>query len=186
MNVVWNLTERRFEAVFSSDFQGDLAAVKNVGFRTTGAPSWIWWTDKVTVLNKLRENRPASDLTIDTSALVIYKALNDQFEENQKIKKELARQRKLLKRDKLQEVELAVTEFGEIDWSKKWWIGKEDLPVIPPYEHKHSITSPPDLKCRICGSVIYFYELQNPPTCLWCEKQADEAVNEFFGVKCAD
>lgn len=180
MNIRWNITEKRFEAEFV-DFQGDLATVKAAGFKTSGPPEWLWFTTNVVVLNKLRKNRPASDLEIYPEALAIYNTLNEQFEQTKKIKKELARQRLLARQQKISQPEPVLDETGEIDWSKtKWWIGKEDLPAPPEFKFSVAITPPPDLKCRDCGSPVYDFEYPEIPQCLWCNKLADEAVDEFF------
>jgi len=38
-------------------------------------------------------------------------------------------------------------------------------PFVPP--------APPSILCVVCKSPVYFYEKQDPPTCLWCEKMQD-------------
>src|SRR5271165_5837314 len=80
----------RFEAEFSQDFQGDLAAVKSAGFKydsSTGYP--VWHTIKMPVLLKLRENRPASGITINPDALEIFKLWKEAHEKNEVIKAEV-------------------------------------------------------------------------------------------------
>ena len=95
MNIRWNTTNKRFEAEFSADFQGDLDAVKAAGFKTDGPPAWIWHTNKVAVLNSLRtSSRPASGLTIDNDALAVYVPLNIIAQKNAEIKQQLKEERK--------------------------------------------------------------------------------------------
>lgn len=167
MNLRWNSEQYRFEAEFSPDFQGDLAAVKAAGFKTTGAPSWVWHTYKAASLNKLRENRPTSGLTISPEARANFTRLWTVEERNAKVKAELAEHKKQLKKT----LRIQEQEGNAVPIPEKGWVGKEDLPV------KLAITlsikpSPPlaGPKCIVCGDVVAFYEVQNPPTCLWCEK----------------
>lgn len=165
MNLRWNGTFRRFEVEFSSDFQGDLAAVKAVGFKTDGAPEWIWHTQKVTVLQKLRENRPASGLTITPEARAQYTPLAELEEKNAKIKAALAVHTKEQKK----KLENAKKDANALVVPEKGYIGAEDLPPQPVRATAYNPPPPPTTKCIICADPIYFYEKQDPPTCLWCE-----------------
>jgi hypothetical protein len=181
MNLRWNPTFHRFEAEFSTDFQGDLTAVKTAGFRTDGPPGWVWYSLRAAPLNKLRENRPASGLTINADAKEQYVALWKVEEANAKIKAELATHQKTLKKklkeDKQDEAvasgpQMKMCELGFM------CISREDLPPMLPYEKEYKAPPPPDLKCFICQAPIYFYETQNPPTCLWCEKTVLDNVKD--------
>src|SRR6266403_3443547 len=134
MNLRWNGTYRRFEAEFSTDFNGDLAAVKAAGFKTDGAPGWIWYTYKAGPLTKLREARPASGLTISSEAREQYTCLWAVEEKNAKLKAELTAHNKILKKKlKIEEQEgkaMPIPEKGYIDAS--------DLPPLPPCVHTYT------------------------------------------------
>jgi hypothetical protein len=174
VNISWHPTERVFIAEFSSDFQGDLTAVKEAGFKPLGVPPpWIWHAPSVKALNKLREKRPASGLTITPEALEVYKPLAEAEAKNDVVKAQLAEQKKELKK-KLQKEQ---KESTRCDWLPvgKEYLSVEDLPAIAPFERAYAPPPPPDLKCRKCSQPIYFYEQQNPPLCLWCETQLDLA-----------
>ena len=168
-----------FEAEFTTDFHGDLAAVKAAGFRTTGPPSWTWWTTKLAVLNKLRENKPASGLTIAEDAYQAYLRLSEIEAKNAEVRAKFApikaEQDKVKKERKKKEVHdqtyIAVT-IPSKPGSDFDYIGAEDLPPLPPFESKNPI--PPHLGpwCCVCSAPVYPYELLNPPTCLFCENKA--------------
>ena len=164
MNLRWN---GRFEAEFSSDFQGDLEAVKAAGFKPdTSTGVWIWYTSKAGPLTKLRETRPPSGLTITPEAKSQYAPLAAMEAKNAEIKAEAKEYNKSVKkkRDVVQQIKhaLVIPEKGYID--------KEDLSPQPPQVNKYVPPPPPDTKCIICGAPVYFYELQNPPVCMWDEK----------------
>jgi hypothetical protein len=165
MNLRWN---NRFEAEFSQDFSGDLSAVKAAGFKpdmSTGA--WVWWTSKAAPLQKLRENRPPSGLTITAEAKANYASISEMEAKNSKIKAEAKEYTKSVKkkRDVVQQIKhaLVIPEKGYID--------KEDLSPQPPQVNKYVPPPPPDEKCIICACPVYFYELLVPfAMCIWCEK----------------
>lgn len=54
-------------------------------------------------------------------------------------------------------------------------IAAADLPPMPPFEQKHKPAPHPGPWCAYCRAPVYFYEKQEPPTCLWCEAQFDAA-----------
>jgi len=167
MNIRYNQTLRRFEAEFSADFGGDLAAVKTAGFRTDGPPAWAWYTDKIKVLNSLREHRPESGLSINDDAWNVYESLTKMAEKNEEVKKAakaLEKERKKESENKAKE-ETAEEVFGE-----KTYITKDDLPPMPPSENRFTPPQPPKECCFVCGEPLYFYEL--PDVCIWCEKTA--------------
>ncbi len=161
MNIRYNRAENRFEAEFS-DFAGDQHAVKEAGFKTTGAPQWIWWTQKVPVMEKLRKNRPASGLTITPEASDVYTPLLEQERKNDEI-------RKLAKKAK-------ADQEPHSNWlpDGKEYLEREDLPPQPPLEKPFQPPPPPDTQCSNCGQPVYFYELLGVfPLCLFCEKELD-------------
>ena len=164
MNLRWNGTLRRFEAEFSADFQGDLAAVKAAGFKTNGAPGWIWHTSKAGPLTKLRTLR-AGLLTISPEARAQYILLAAMDEKNAIVKAQLqkvTKERKKKEKINAPSTEMIVPEKGYIDAS--------DLPPLSCLVQPYIPPPPPETKCIICGVPVYFYELQNPPVCLWDEK----------------
>jgi hypothetical protein len=164
MNLRWNPTFRRFEAEFT-DFQGDLEAVKAAGFKTDGPPEWVWYSYKASPLTKLRENRPASGLTITTEAKEQYAPLAAVEANNEKVKAEFAKHKKVLaKKLKEEKEEGKATPIPE-----KGYIDASDLPPMPPSNQKYNPPPCPKLRCFVCDSPVYFYEKQDPPTCLWCE-----------------
>ncbi len=177
MNLRYNQTLRRFEAEFSTDFAGDLAAVKTAGFRTDGPPVWAWWTDKIKALNALREHRPESGLSINQDALEVYETLTKMAEKNAEVKKQFAETRKKVKKEQVQQEQEEETLKIFAIPEGKMWIGPEDFPYKSPFISEIvPIPSPPSLRCSNCGEPVYFYEQQDPPLCLWCEIKNSKKV----------
>lgn len=166
MNLSWDAQNSRFIAQFSSDFQGDLAAVKSAGFKTDGAPAWIWYTFKAGPLTKLRSNRPPGGLTITPDARANFTRLWEVEERNAKAKAELAQHTKQLKKN----LKIKEQEGNAFDIPVKGFIETCDLPPMPVRKNDYIPPPPPNTKCCICESPVYFYEKQDPPTCLYCEK----------------
>ena len=168
MNIRWDQLEKRFVAEFSSDFQGDLSAVKAAGFKTDGPPNWIWYATKVATLNKLRiDCRPVSGLTIDNDALAIYAPLNQIEEKNAEIKHQISEERKRLAKEK------QLAERDTCDWlpEGKEYLDASDFPSREPF--LSTICSAPyqGPLCVVCHGPI---ELpHDPPICLWCAKELD-------------
>lgn len=165
MNLRWSGTFRRFEAEFS-DFQGDLAAVKAAGFKPdTSSGAWVWWTAKSAVLTKLRNNKPASGLTITPEAREQYTALAALDAKNAEVKAALQKHQKEQKKTPPKD-SMKMCDLGFA------CISKEDLPPMPPFAQPRPQANldPNAMKCIICETPTYFYEKQDPPTCLWCEK----------------
>lgn len=172
MNIRWDTAESIFVAEFSSDFAGDLDAVKVAGFRTFGPPAWVWYAPSpgILALNRLRANRPASGLTITPEALEIYKPLVVIEEQNAATRKQLAEAKKQVKKER-KESEQEATEASFTGFSEeKWWVGVEDLPPWVPVAAEAIVKAAAQgSQCVICEQPVYFYESQDPPTCLWCE-----------------
>lgn len=170
MNVRYNSIEGRFEAEFSQDFQGDLQAVKEAKFHTDGPPAWIWYAPSpgIKALNRLREKKPASGLTITPEALEIYRPLAEAEAKNDAVRKQLADFKKKQKKEQ-KKSENTIPQIS----GGKGWIGPEDLPPAPAYVSSFVRPPDPDLKCVICTQPVYFYERQEPtPMCIWCEKNS--------------
>jgi hypothetical protein len=174
VNLRWNPTQRRFEAEFE-EFQGDLAAVKAAGFKTDGAPEWIWYTYKAGPLGKLRENRPPSGLTITPEAKEQFASLWAVEQKNAELKAQLAEHTKALKKKlKIEEQDAKASAGPQMKMCAEGYmcLSAEDLPPKPPFVQPRPQGNPnPDApRCVICKTSVYFYEKQDPPTCLWCEK----------------
>src|SRR5271166_1587642 len=127
MNLRWNSTLNRFEAEFSSDFQGVLAALKAGGFRTDGAPQWIWYSYKAGSLAKLK-GRPG--LAISPEARAQFNALWVVEERNAKVKAELAEHKKALRK----KLKIEEQEANAIEIPEKGYIDASDLPPMPTHE----------------------------------------------------
>jgi hypothetical protein len=163
VNLRWSGTLRRFEAEFSADFQGDLAAVKAAGFKPdTSSGAWVWWTGKSAALTKLRENKPASGLTITAEARAQYTPLAAMDAKNAEVKAALKKHQKEQKKTPPKD-SMKLCDLGFA------CISREDLPSQSCLVHPYTPPPPPETKCLICETPIYFYEKQDPPTCLWCE-----------------
>lgn len=167
MNIRYDTTARVFVAEFSSDFAGDLEAIKVAGFKPLGVPPpWIWHAPApgVIALNRLREKRPASGLTITEEALAVYKPLAETEAKNAEVRKQLADFKKKQKKQRKESEKTQTVPEG------KEWVGPEDLPSKPPYVSSIVIVPAPTTGeiCQGCGDPLYFYE--SPTLCLWCDK----------------
>lgn len=167
MKLVWNKREACFEAEFQ-DFQSDLLAVKVAGFKTTGKPDWKWFTFKTSVLDKLKENRPASGLTILEDALNHYNRLKEEEKKKEELLKELKRAKKVVKKEEPYQLpEGRMFGYNEVkDTEPTVRIG-----YIPP-KWEGAV-------CFICRCPVYFYEKLEPPTCMWCEIVLDNEPKMF-------
>jgi hypothetical protein len=168
MNIRWNAAESRFEAEFSSDFTGDLEAVKIAKFHTDGPPSWVWYAPPpgIAALNRLRLNRPASGLTITPEALAVFEPLAQQEIKNAEIRKQLAEQRKQAKKK----------QSPKSNWllPGKEYLGAEDLPAAPPFVPLYTVSKiAPVGACRVCKDPTFGWP-DLIDLCLYCEKQIGE------------
>lgn len=173
MNLRWNGTFNRFEAEFSTDFQGDLAAVKSTGFKTDGAPQWIWYTYKAGPLTKLRENRPASGLTISPEARAQYTSLWATEQQNEAIKKQsLALQKELKKKVKIADQDAKAASGPQMKMCPEGYmcLSKEDFPLVVTTCPTYTAPVWDGPRCSICDSQLLPFEMHNPNICTWCEK----------------
>jgi hypothetical protein len=163
MRILWNEQEHWFQAELGLGefWRDDMELVKHVGFKTTGSPGWIWHTSKASILNKLRDAKPKSGLSITELALEKYKSLNEQETKQSDLKKEFLKQRK------------QAAENRPSNW--KEYLDEDTgimCKVVPPAEQKFVwkyVPPPvPDLSCFMCGSPLYMYDL--PDICIWCDK----------------
>lgn len=183
MNIRFNTVLRRYEAEFTTDFHGDLAAVKAAGFKTDGPPAWIWYTAKLKALNALRANKPASGLSITEEAYQTYTRQSEMETKNAAAKAQFAEHDKKAKKERKQQAqEEATTSLLNIP-EGSIWVGPENLPPKPPFV---SILEPPKPlegpSCVVCGQPVCFYEQQEPPMCLWCEKSFEKKLDKKLEV----
>jgi hypothetical protein len=171
VNLRWSHASQRFEAEFA-DFNGDLSAVKAAGFKTDGPETgWIWHSHKIAVINKLRENKPPSGLTITPEAFLIYEPMAALEEQNQIVRKKLADFKKSQKKKVVQlERETVGVDIFRGLTEEHWWIGAEDLPVYINREKPFIPPAAPELRCSVCSDPVYWYEYPEIPMCLWCSK----------------
>jgi hypothetical protein len=175
VNIRWNSALSRFEAEFSSDFSGDLAAVKEAKFHTDGAPGWVWYAPPpgVKALNRLRAKRPASGLTITSEAREQYAPLAAQEAKNEEIKAAAKKAEKEQKKSRPQKS--WVPEKGYLDAS--------DFPpstYVNPYVRPPQDSTAP--RCIICEGLLelflYADNESRPVACLWCSKLVLDNVTE--------
>jgi hypothetical protein len=164
VRIIWNLTFKQFEAQLSNGEQWaqDQQAVKMAGFKTEGPPDWKWVAFRAAVLTKLKSAKPASGITITPDALMNYQRLKTLEDANAVVKAQLKAARKE------QQIEDPAKGF-------KMTMGPEGFMIadVEPGEskiwNKYIPPDKPAMLCHICQSAVYFYECQNPPTCLDCE-----------------
>ncbi len=179
MHLKWSQFERRFEAELShNNFQEDLEGVKAAGFKSTGPPTWVWYSLKAMPLKWLRENRPPV-LTIEAGARTEYERLLPVEENNARLKTELQAHKKALK--KTLDREKRQGELITLVIPEKGYISAEDLPPMLPSEKQYVPPPPPNVLCFVCRSPVYPYEytegIENP-ACLWCQKKVLDFCDE--------
>src|ERR1700676_4876167 len=151
MRIIWNTTERCFEAEFSSgpEWSLDQQAAKEAGFKTSGAPAWRWTTESVKALNFLKEHRP-QQLTITAEALLQYNRLEDMRVKNEAVLAPLKAAKKEAQKQRVREV-----KEGEktplIIPPGKWCVDACDLPPVPLVEFSRFKPKPFNLFCSVCG-----------------------------------
>lgn len=136
-----------------------MESVRHSGFKTTGAPEWIWHTASTAVLNKLRKSPPKSGLAITELALEKYTLLDKQIQDKQELKKKFKQ---------------AAQEINSGNW--KEYIDPETgivCKTVAPSEEKFKVEyippAPPENYCFVCGDPVYFYE--QPDLCIWCAEK---------------
>lgn len=206
MRIVWNQNEERFEAQFSGEkfseqWNADKTAAMDAGFKTTGAPAWLWCVSKPAALAKLREHRPGSGLTITKEALDRFNHLQGVEQKNAELKAWAKAEEKKLKKErekeKIDEQRHAEGD-GDLDtadqayetrhyretpeyWKGKSEITRADLPAdyLARFDKHESIPqrrATPLGKCKLCGDNTYYPE--EPDCCMWCEGKGEEQFLE--------
>lgn len=164
MRITW--TNNRFEAELTPGelWRDDKDAIQNAGFRTDGPPDWTWFTQKASTLNKLRDNKPKSGLSITELALEKYQSLNKQDEEKAALKKQFEQAKKQAAKSVEDTNEYYVDDSTGITCIKVKPGNKlQYTKYVPP--------AVPEERCMICDDPIYFFESEN--ICLSCEKDLD-------------
>jgi len=166
MRITWNTAENRFQIeVDHATLRDDVDSVKTAGFRTTGPPQWVWYTNKISSLESLRKNPPKSGLTITELALEKYKFLKEQAEKKAEVKRafeqemKAAEERAPSKWPQYKDPETGITCFIV-------------EPAAESFVWKYVAPEPPPQTCFICGSPLYMFDLDD--ICLWCEKKDKE------------
>ncbi len=189
MRITWNAAENRFEAELTPGnlWSQDQQAAQISGFRTTGPPAWTWYATKAAVLTKLRLNKPSSGLTITTEALKEYNRLKSVEDLNETVKAQLKQAKKAIQKEKktapiTDEVQAVREGLIPEYWRGKSSVTRDDLPPecflefsMPEYPFAGPL-------CHGCNDPICQFEIQNPPTCLWCEMHPEESLEIGSGT----
>lgn len=167
MRIIWH--EEKFQAEFTQGdlWRDDMEAAKAAGFKTSGPPAWLWTTSKISVLNKLRKNRPKSGLTLTEVALEKFKFRDAQETKKAELKKAFQAAKKI---DRKASTDPRISGLVTMKVPAKGYITAADLPPYTPTYTKYIPPPPPTDLCLICDEPIYFYEHL---VCLWCEKEND-------------
>jgi hypothetical protein len=153
--ILWDSKNQSFNARFK-DFRNDLDSVKLAGFKTTGPPDWIWYTQKIKPLKYLKKHRPASGLEITQEALEKFQELSDREEKNDNLRKKLKKEKQKVK--KTRNLDEQIYQLNR--------------PKQPDFQYtKYKPLDPPKELCIFCHDPVYQYEVLEPlPVCLWCQK----------------
>lgn len=156
MKIFWDPENLWFRLELGTEsFKTDLDLAKAAGFRTTGPPNWIWYTQGLKVLKALKKVHP-DPIPISTEALQKYKDFQeaeDRKAETKKIVKELK----------------AKLTVPVVEIEDEIWIRVEPKPFVRTNVYRPP--APPEIRCTFCGDPVYDYERLEPvPICLWCEK----------------
>lgn len=163
MRITWNSIESVFVADFSSDFSGDLDAVKTAGFRTYGAPHWVWYAPSpgIKALERLKKSPPKSGLLITELALEKYKLLKQQYDKKVELKKEFQKMRTAAQREQ----EGSKTKEYEKDGFVSFVVEQKDTNFVNSYVK----SAPGPDYCFVCGESTYLPEQSD--LCLWCSEK---------------
>ncbi|SRR6266550_6814470 len=162
MRIIWDTTESVFAAEFT-DFASDLDAVKAAGFRTFGAPAWVWYAPSpgVKALERLRKNPPKSGLVITEVALQKYKSVKEEFDKKAEFKKTFEKLRVAARKEQ------AGSKVGQ--YEKDGFISFIVQPCTEKFVHTYAAPAPPTAWCFICGDSVHEYE--GTDLCLWCSEK---------------
>lgn len=163
MRIVWSEQENYFQAEIppGENWRDDMELVRSVGFRTSGPPMWPWFTTKYAPLEKLRDQKPKSGLTITELALQKYKFLKEQADQKDAIKDQFkkavrdAEERAPSKWPQYKDPETGITCFV-VEPTDESFVWK----YIPP--------PPPNKLCLGCDGPMYF-PFDDRAYCMYCE-----------------
>lgn len=176
MNLRWNPDLRRFEAEFHN-FREEQPLVKAAGFKTDGAPQWVWWSAKSEPLTKLKENKPAI-LTINADARVEYAALKVIEDRNAATKAQFAEHKKALKKKLKLDKQDAAQPDEYFDEEIQVTCSRVE-PKPPAITRPFTPPPPPEITCFICAAPVYFYEYEGTrASCMWCQKEVLDNAGE--------
>jgi len=164
MRIIWNNENNWFQAELSlnENWRDDMELVRSLGFKTTGPPSWIWHTSQISLLEKLRDRRPKSGLTITEVALEKYKFLKEQSSKKQELKK------LFIKDKKASETTAADKKCKEYEDPRTGIVCVYVPTATEKFNWKYTPPAPPTNYCFMCGDFVYDYE--GTDLCLWCSK----------------
>jgi hypothetical protein len=160
MRIIWNSKDNQFELQFDSNyFRDDLDAAKAAGFRTTGPPSWIWYTTRLKCLKYLQKHQPASGIKIAQDALAKFSQLVTEGKEKQALLKDAKKRQKAIR-----------PQFKQSEPEQRYEVPFK--PFEPP--------SPPDVRCTFCFQPVYdmLEQIEPVPVCMWCEKTITDGQGE--------
>jgi len=196
MQIYWNAKDHCFELNFDrSNFQDNLDKAKGAGFKTTGPPQWVWYTDKIKVLKKLRENKPAEGLTITDEARKEFDSRLIEEDKKEEVLKWARDQKARLaglptedeKKAKREERERKRIDAGKGPIVRKprqarsgGRVERVEVKYEPMAYNKFIPPPPPSILCLYCKDPVYEkYEKVDPlPICLWCEKTITDLQGE--------
>lgn len=161
MRIIWSSEENWFQAELppGENWRDDMELVKQSGFKTTGAPTWLWYTSKASTLNKLRDKKPKSGLIITEVALEKYKFLNEQEQKKVELKKLFEKGKQAAQKDSVKRPEY------EKDGFVSFVVDRKDTR----FAIKYVRPVPPAAYCFVCGDPVYDYE--GTDLCLWCSEK---------------
>ena len=158
MRIIWNIEENWFQAEYQRD---EVELLKAAKFKTTGPPSWAWYTFKASSLDKLRDSKPASGLTITEVALANYKVLSEQETKKKELKKLFEKGKVAAQRDQAG----SKTREYEKDGFTSFIVEQKDSGFVPTYARPES----PKDQCLVCEDPLYLFDSKN--ICMWCEQE---------------
>lgn len=175
MRIYWHEEKKVFAAEFH-DFQSDLEAVKLAGFRTFGPPEWVWYASPpgVKALNRLRDIKPQSGLTLTEVAFNKYKIASEKLEQKDALKKQFKDAQKIAKK---QSKDPKISGLTELVIPEKGYIDSSDLPLFKSTWDK-PVFIKPDSMCIVCGDALYLPFPDYPDICGWCDIQQQISIDK--------
>lgn len=186
MRITWNTSEKSFDAHFvqGAQWKLDQEAVRLAGFKCAGPPAWQWFTQKIEVLLKLKA--AGADIDITPEALAVFQDLKKQADIKADIMKQFETAKAIERGTLTPDQKLAIKVDREAKRAasgkpKKERVliarGGEKKDYTPDLSQLATMTyfkfvppAAPELLCIFCKDPVYFYEVELPAVCLWCEK----------------